>query len=1084
MLARNKARLSTALSPYAQALKHVALRGGSGALGPSAREIEQKMYRLGALPADYKPPVQGKWDDTVERWAYAWQFPALETETRGEADTRRIAASPAFLQLLDLARRLHTQPPSKVPGSARTAGTAYPAVPSVGFVADPDGQQLPLLTGDDAASLQALGAEIRSFNDVAARASTGDASTEVLAAGFEKEAEASGSIRAVTMMPAAQYAAEANLIEAYLDDGSESAAASKELGLLLEEGFQVTYEEDGLTMVLHALAADGKLAECRAVFAFIQSVGFAVSALMYDALMKGAAAAGDVNTSMAIIEEMKEHGVTPVRDNWHSLMVGFMKAKDYPAVQQIVDNMKAFANIEPSEETFALQLAALAKDKTRMSALAEAIQLFDQMENVYGYIAARPQYHALLHNLCQNPSPEKRQLLEQLGRKMELMGLVWDAQTYSYMIRAAQVVGDVDGVKKLFAKMRNERVGMTMEHLAWAVHGHAQAMLRADYIQMKQDQQQQQTGDGVVAATNTPLEFMLGHMKIAFGIYELVLSRGWAVTLPFLNALLRICCEALWLCSTHAPDDTVALLKFEGQTAKIWEDSFTEHRLEKDDYSHELYITLLARQQRIDEAEKLFQQLVLHHDRTPSRRTYEALLFMHLASGEEGGAARALRYLEAMERAKIPIRTSLVRKIVKAHEAAGTRRDMKRRARRIMQAREEYMARKAEGVDMAPKPYTPPTEDADGNKVMAPLPIASSSALAWWTKWKLESVSKHELFASERPDGLPKGEAFAEKNEALLQMGIASPYATPADVPGMSSADRKDRLLPTLQAKEGQYGGALWAMDGGELSYPKDGGGPDGWGIRLWRERQLVQKEFDKVLAGKAAPPDFSALGLGARPAPDQLAIEESGARGPKALADYRQFPGHVYDDGSVKPASEFAQAVPPSAELVWMQEKHDGLAAYKSDDEIVAENDNVVERDRAQRNSAATQQAIDAIRAKSEQDPDTRIVTRGVTNKSKHDHLAKWREMYRHGSLEAPDVPLVSFGRTPDDLKETMARTVRAWYEKERRTPASADAVAGRRSDEERAVESSAARHVLRRKKVHRRLLRRARGADEHSDE
>ena len=1040
MLARTRARLSTSLSPYAQALKHVALRG-SAAFGPSAREIEHQMYRLGTLPADYKPPVQGKWDDTIERWAYAWQFPAIEEDDEKEV-SKQITSSPQYPRLLDLARRLIAATPSKLPRSASTPGSVYPSIAAT-FVEPVDPWSAKLLSADDEESLKALGDEIRSL------------STDL-----------NGSSPAAPsqppMMSSASYAASSNLIEAYLDDGSESSAASKELGLLLEEEFGLTYEEDGLTILLHALAIDGKISECRAIFSFIRSVGFTSSALMYDALMKSASIAGDVNTAMAVVEEMKEAGVTPIRENWHSLMVAFMKARDYPAVQQIVDNMKAYANIEPNEETFALQISALAKDKSKESSLAEAVQLFDQMENVYGYIAARPQYHALLHNLCQNPTPEKRLMCEQLGRKMEMMGIVWDSATFLYQIRAAQVTGDVAAVKKLFAKMRNEKVPMEITHLSWAVHAHMQAMIKADYVQMKQDEKD-------------PLQFWLDNMSVAFGIYELILERGWAVNTLFVNALLRLCCEALWLCTQHKPEDAESLVQFEGQATKVWEESFTEHRLEKDEFTYEVYITLLARQHRVDEAEKLFQQLVLAQDKTPSRRTYEALLFMHLASGEEGGAARALRYLEAMERARIPIRTSLVRRIVKVHEEAGARRDMKRRARRIMEAREEYMARKAEGFDMSPKPYEPPTEDSEGNKILVPLPIKQDSALAWWTKWKRESISKHELFDSERADGLPRGEDFAEKNKALQMMGIESKYLTKADVPGQ--LDGQHRLLPTIRT-EGEVTGALWALDGGELSYPKDGGGPNGWGTRLWRERQLVKKEFDKVLAGKAPPPDFSELGIGARATPDQLAIEQSGAKGPGELADYRQFPNHVYDDGTVKPASELAVPVPPSAELVWQQEKRDSLSAYKTDDEIVGENENEVFGGIQRKSADATSRAVQAIQNKTEMSD--RVVSRGMTTKSKHDHLAKWREMYRHGSLEAPDEPLVSFGRTQNDHKETMAKTIRAWYEKERRTPASEDTVAFRRNAEERAVEGAAARRGLKERKIRRRLKRRARGHDE----
>lgn len=74
----------------------------------------------------------------------------------------------------------------------------------------------------------------------------------------------------------------------------------------------------------------------------------------------------------------------------------------------------------------------------------------------------------------------------------------------------------------------------------------------------------------------------------------------------------------------------------------------------------------------------------LDEDLVPSRRTYEQLILMHLASGEEGGASRALFYLDAMERCKVSIRASFLRKMVRINNSSNYKRDMKRRARRIM----------------------------------------------------------------------------------------------------------------------------------------------------------------------------------------------------------------------------------------------------------------------------------------------------------------------------------------------------------------------------------------------------------------
>ena len=100
------------LSPYAQALKQVAIRGGKSAFGPTAVEDDLRMSRAGVLPADYRPPPTTAWDDTIERWAYAWQFPVAESlPTR----STEISNHPALEGVLDIAKRLLEAPPSKIP---------------------------------------------------------------------------------------------------------------------------------------------------------------------------------------------------------------------------------------------------------------------------------------------------------------------------------------------------------------------------------------------------------------------------------------------------------------------------------------------------------------------------------------------------------------------------------------------------------------------------------------------------------------------------------------------------------------------------------------------------------------------------------------------------------------------------------------------------------------------------------------------------------------------------------------------------------------------------------------------------------
>ncbi|CUG93415.1 Hypothetical protein, putative [Bodo saltans] len=1075
---QTRKQLSTkALSPYAQALKHVALRGAS-ALGPSAKEQELAMYRSGNLPADYRPPVQGKWDDTIERWAYAWQFPA--TEVSEDTTQQDVIKSSDLPLLMSFCQKLLTSPPSRLPGSSTVPSSAYPAA-----LGGNDGTQhgrLQYSSDEAAAALDSTDASQRhAFYDqleASLLAGGGDGAGGVGSNGTELTTSTTTDY--ANVQPASSYSAATGVPAAYLDDGSEMSVASKQLARLFEDSFSLAYEEPGIAVVIGALSHLGRYQEAKSLFDFAKDVGLGPTTEMYRSLMRYFTSRADVNSSMALIEEMKDAGITPRIGNWHELMKCLHRAKDYPAVQQVVDHMKAYANIEPNEATFALQLKALAKDQSQMSTLPEAVQLFDQMENVYGFIASRPHYHALMAALCQSPSPDYRQRCEALGKKMEMMGMVWDQQTFLYQIQSAQVVGDVAAVEKLFGKMRNEGVTMTVVHLAWAIHGHVQALHRLDFAGMKE-------------RNEDALPKMLELISTSYSIYQLVVDRGWKVERVMVNALLVLACQSTILAMEHCPTDVQAMGRLETQARTLWETTFEEVGVTRDVFSYHAYIALLAHQQRIDEAEKLFQEMCITHDFTPMRRTYEALIFMHLSSGEEGGAARALHYLEAMERAKIAIRPSLIKKIVRVNDESGYKRDMKRRARRIMQAREEYMARKEEeGFDMTPKRYEPPQRDTEGNLVAVPLPIDASSPLAWWDKWKRESISKHELFDTEAADGTPRGLSFDEKNAALTQMGIESKFLTKSDLPNPAA----NKLLPKLRTTEGEMSGALWALDGGDLSYPRDGNGPEGWGVRLWRERQIITKEFDKIQsgahAGSAIP--LSTPGNALRTVPDQLAIERTGASTIGELRDASEFSSHAYDDGTAKPVSEFAVDVPRSSELVWQQERKDRLSPYKTDDElslqekkknppswcgsksgkIGSHHTKQTTSYRCRQTARSMQRMEDdrghlvnsTIRAlQNRTENEDVVVGRGTTRKSKHDYLEKWREMYSHGTLEVADEPLERYGVRPDDHKQTLSRTVREWNETRRRVPASEELLERLRKDDERAHERSAARRTLKQK-------------------
>lgn len=272
------------------------------------------------------------------------------------------------------------------------------------------------------------------------------------------------------------------------------------------------------------------------------------------------------------------------------------------------------------------------------------------------------------------------------------------------------------------------------------------------------------------------------------------------------------------------------------------------------------------------------------------------------------------------------------------------------------------------------------------------------------------------------------GEDFAEKNDALRQLGIESRFPTKDSVPDVS----RHRLLPKLRAEGSDPVSSMFALSLEESNLP-DKQGPFGWTATLWRERQLLLKEHRKALDGRAPLPQLSTMGNAMRTAGDQMLIENTGAQTPGDLADARQFPEHVYDNGKPKPASEIAFPVSPSAELVWQQEQRDELSPFRTNDELedLATEATYRHVEKAEADEKI-HRAIDALKNKRELE--TTIVS-SHKGKSKYDYLMQWREMYQQGTLEVPDEAVLRFGRSTTDHRDTLAATIRAWYAKNKKS-------------------------------------------------
>ncbi|CCW66359.1 unnamed protein product [Phytomonas sp. Hart1] len=163
------------------------------------------------------------------------------------------------------------------------------------------------------------------------------------------------------------------------------------------------------------------------------------------------------------------------------------------------------------------------------------------------------------------------------------------------------------------------------------------------------------------------------------------------------------------------------------------------------------------------------------------------------------------------------------------------------------------------------------------------------------------------------------------------------------------------------------------------------------------------------------------------------------------------------------------AHSVQPSAELVWQAEQNDLLAPYKTDEELAMQADNTFYAQLETDSVNKTNAVVKVLQNK--QEGEVEIVGKGPTRRSKYDYLEKWREMYRHGTLEVPERPLLRFGRSPDDHHDTMAATVRDWYRRNKKSPLTEDQLARSKVENEREKEAKCSMKNLKQAKRAKRI-------------
>ncbi|KNH07400.1 pentatricopeptide repeat-containing protein [Perkinsela sp. CCAP 1560/4] len=1035
------------MSNYAKALKHIALRGRAG-VGLSAAEAEIKLYKKSFLPPDYAPPKIDKWDDMIQRWTYAWQYPVSDTI---ETPSRQVLKDYRnnLIELADFLKSVAENPPFLKTENDK----CYPLLPKI-----PQHERLP--PSDHISS-----------TEVSSKASNAEE-----APFFE-------------LVPG-EPMVEEGIPLAYVDVMAPITVFSKELAIHLAD-VGLSFDEDGIKTAIRALGLADKESEATFLFDFARSIGLAGrNIISYNALASNLRGKDCVKSVMELIERAKSNGITPNIVTWNILISRMSNVGDTQGAIQVYSHMKALANIEPNEEVITTMLWVYASDNSEEST-QKCIELFEQMQSMHNMVPLRASYVAVLFSLRFRKS-RLSELLE-LAQKMEIVGYHWSPLVYECLMINHSCTGNLTEIRSLHAKMRENGVEMTAGHLF-------------PIIEALRNQSDQDITD--------KLKFWRSQIDIGWGVLRLIQKRcahlekvqyQVRVEVGF-DALLRLLETGIEKISAHYPGEWEKLMPVKQEATKIYEKGPYEDGITPwSKRCHVNYMKVLAHFPE-DRARvtSLFHVVLgecrVAQNRSSKNKLYRAcvvMIKMHLKSGEEGGTRKALEYIELMENHSIFPSRHLMRQIRRIADEAAYTRDMKRRARRMQQAKEEYNEKDSgqntvenpshtevnvETSNTAFDPINPlspqdisslkdqiatqkdeysksqideyflnPKKNYDNPNDLPPLgpvqPLGDTKRSAsFWDSWSENTISKHEMFEDNAVDNIPQGGIFSEKNTALQKLGIISKFENKEDIPNPAG----NKLLQKLRGDGTEPAGALWAIDGSGYSYPSSRSGVFGWDATFWRERQIIKKAYDQSISSgnlswiRNVP--ASLPNLSKRTVPEQLELEQTGAKSDGELADSRAYPLERYDSGEHKLPSEHASPVTPKDAYAWEKEKDHPLIPYMTEKEIIQEmgyDDEIDEVESEDTLGVITKLQSERMNERTMEtlrNAPTDVISYGATHgmgehkvtgykNRKYDYLRRFKEMYQRGQLEVPDEPIVRFGRKESDLTASTAASVEAFY-------------------------------------------------------
>ncbi|KAJ9467126.1 hypothetical protein DIPPA_06447 [Diplonema papillatum] len=568
---------------------------------------------------------------------------------------------------------------------------------------------------------------------------------------------------------------------------------------------------------------------------------------LYDAYVKALGLCGDVNTAYNTIEGMKSHGVTPTVDTWNNLMVVYNKNNDPESALKVAQNMRMYARVEPNHQTFLHTLEAHRDDPTvDVDANARrALNVMYEMTQVYRLEPTRQHYEILLQVLqhVSNASDWYLELQTQ-AQQMKHLGIPWSIPVYNVLLWVEACRGDVAKVRELFLTYRKRKLPPIDRTYSSVIQAYAcsvptdNVLTPGIYMWARNEREEWERSHDAPPPFAEWRERMFNE---GMAIYEVTKSHD--------GPLYRTVYALLYMAGKLKPE----------RLRDLWE---TEAKPLLKGYPR-LYTTYIlgllelankGDPEALDDAEETFVEATKTGLRLP-RKVYQQVMEAHIKTGREGSVDVALDYMRAMENSGQAMTSAGVLRLKRLIDEMGPKRDAIRRAKRLMQRRNELSNSLFTDAEDARPVLNYPGEQVN-------LPGLTPDGFAF-------PSSETGVNA----DGTLAGESFEDRKAALAQMGYQ-----PMNVENTEQLRSNDKVGQWLKytASNPHLNFSPEHPSFDKVLQSRQKLGVQGKAVNPWhQERMAAQPEVYKKDGTVARDPDFMATESDS-PAGTLLAMEAS----------------------------------------------------------------------------------------------------------------------------------------------------------------------------------------------------------------